>query len=281
MNQINSRQEYRFSILFTYTVLFIFLFISIGPILLTLFTAFRPTSQGSSTPWAIPFPPTFKNFIYTWITGKFSIYFLNSILISSIDSLIMVVIISSAAYILAFFNFKFKKIVQVYFLIGMIVPPASIILPIFLTVRDLGLYNNHLGVILSDIGLAIPIFIFLVYSYMSTIHYGIRESAIVDGASEIIILKDIIIPISKPVLLTTILLEFIWSWNDLLLRLVFLTRDSLRTLTIGLMYFQGTQTRNVFGITSGAIIIMVLPVILFLIFRRKFIQGITSGSVKG
>lgn len=263
-----------------YAVLIAGAILVVAPLVLTVFTAFRPPGQQISAPWVPPIPPTLENFATAWVEGRFSSYFVNSVIISTADSILMVLIAVPAAYVFAFLPFRGRQALLSVFIVGLVVPPVSIILPLFVSIRDLGLYNTRLGVVLADLALALPIFLFMIRSFMVSIPRQLRDSAIIDGASEPQVLVRVMAPIAKPVLVTTLLLEFIWSWNDLLLRLVFLTRDSLRTLTVGLLFFQGTLTRNVHGSTAGAVIMAVPVVILFILFKREFIAGLTSGSLK-
>jgi len=266
--------------LFLYAFLSLTAILIVAPLILTVFTAFRPTDQLNNIPWSPPFPPTLQNFITAWTEGRFGIYFKNSLIISTLDAVFMVLIAVPASYVFAFLPFRGQQAVLSLFIIGLVVPPVSIILPLFISIRDIGLYNSRFGVVLADIALALPIFIFILHSFMRSIPHQLRESALMDGTNEFQLLTRIIAPIAKPVIVTTFLLEFIWSWNDLLLRLVLLTRDELRTLTVGLLFFQGTLTRNVHGSTAAAVIMAIPVIILFFIFKREFITGLTSGSVK-
>lgn len=264
-----------------YLLLALFSVFVITPLLLTVFTAFKDPSVPLNNPWKIPFPPVLKNLGFAWAEGHFGMYLKNSVFISTVDALIMVFLSVTTGYAFAFFRFKASSVLLNYFLLGIIVPPTAIIIPLFVTVRSLGLYNNHFGVVLADIALALPIFIFLMRGFFVTIPKAMRESGRLDGAGELIILMKIILPMAKPAVVTVALLEFIWSWNDLLLRLVFLSRDAYRTMTVGLLFFQGTMTRNVHGITAGTLIMIVIPMVLFAFFRRQFIEGMASGAVKG
>ncbi len=261
--------------------LLILTIVMISPFLLTIFTAFKDPAIPLTTPWLPPFPPTLENISDAWIEGNFGTYFKNSVFISTIDAILMVVIVVLAGYAFSFLKFKGSNSLLNYFLLGIIVPPTAIIIPLFVTIRGLGLYNSHMGVILSDLALAMPVFVFIIRGFMITIPQEIRESGKLDGANEVTILSRLIFPMVKPAVVTIMLLEFIWSWNDLLLRMVFLTKDAMRTMTVGLLFFQGTMTRNVHGLTAGTVIMMVVPTILFMFFRREFMTGMTAGAVKG
>ena len=192
----------------------------------------------------------------------------------------MIAIASLAAYAMVFIEFRGKLVLQVLFLIGLMVPVTAIVLPLFQIVRGFGLVNTHLGVIFADLALAVSVFVFLFSSYFFAVPKELHEAARIDGATEFQIYRRIIMPIATPAVVTTALLEFLWSWNDLLLRLLLLTRDEMRTLSVGLLNFQGTLTRDVTGLSSGTVIMAIPVVLLFLFFQRHFVRGMTAGAVK-
>jgi raffinose/stachyose/melibiose transport system permease protein len=215
-----------------------------------------------------------------WSRRRFNLYFKNSVIISTIDALVMIPVAAMAAYALPFIQFPDRRLLITHFALGLIVPATAIILPLYVTIADLGLVNTRLRVILADVALALPVFILLLLSFLLGLPRDLRDAARVDGAREFRIFWSVMLPLARPAVIMVTLLEFLWSWNDLLLRLVFLTNDSLRTLTVGLLFFQGQQTRNVAGITAAAVIMAVPIVILFLISQRQFIQGLTKGALK-
>ncbi len=254
--------------------------IVVAPLLLAIFTAFRPMSEGNVHPWMPPVHPTLRNFVLAWVDGRFSMYFKNSLIISTIDAVLMVCVALPASYVFAFLPFPGRQAIFSVFILGLIIPTIAILLPLFATILRLGLYNTRFGVVLCDVALALPVFLFINRAFLVSIPGELRDSAQIDGCGELRILTRIMAPIARPVILTTILLEFMWSWNDLLLRLVFLTRDELRTMALGLLYFQGRYTQNIQAQTAAAIIMALPIVVMFLFFRREFIVGLTSGSLK-
>lgn len=252
----------------------------VAPLILTVFTAFKPASQIIGAPWLPPMPPVLDNLKMAWEVGRFNIYLKNTVLISTVDAILMIPIAAAAAYALTFIPFKGRTLVLVLFMAGLMVPPTGIIIPLYVTLRDFGLVNKHLGVILADVSLALPIFVFLIRAFFQGLPKDLQDAAKVDGAGELRTFWSIMLPLAKPVVVTTALLEFLWSWNDLLLRLVFLTTDSLRTLAVGMLFFQGQFTRNVAGITAGAVIMAAPIIVLFIVFQRQFIRGLVQGAVK-
>lgn len=266
-----------------YVLLFVLGIVAIlmmSPLILTIFTSLKPTTDLVQPAWLPPANITFEHYIRVWADGGFSRYFLNTLIISTVDAVVMIIIASLAAYALVFVPFRGKWVVKLLFLIGLMIPVTAIILPLYSIVRSLGLVNTHMGVIFSDLALAVSIFIFMFTSYFVGIPKALHEAARIDGATEFQTYRRVVMPIATPAIVTTALLEFLWSWNDLLLRLLLLPRDEMRTLSVGLLNFQGTMTRDVTGLSAGTVIMAVPVVLLFLFFQRHFVRGMTSGAVK-
>jgi len=261
-------------------VLGIIAILMVSPLILTVFTSLKPTTELVNPAWYPPLDVTIDHYIRVWTEGGFNRYFFNTFVISIIDAAVMIVIASMAAYALVFINFRGKIWIQILFLIGLMIPVTAIILPLYSIIRSIGLVNTHLGVILADLALAVSVFVFMFTSYFVGIPKALHEAARIDGATEFQIYRRVVMPIAVPAVVTTALLEFLWSWNDLLLRLLLLPRDEMRTLSVGLLNFQGTMTRDVTGLSAGTIIMAVPVVVLFLFFQRHFVRGMTQGAVK-
>ncbi len=259
-------------------ILFVF---AVAPLFLTWFTSFKTDQQQLANPYGLPLPPTLDNLREAWTVGRFSIYFKNSVVISIVDVIGMVIISSLAGYAFARLHFPGQKIILYVLLIGLTIPVAAIIIPLYLTMRDFRLLNTYGSVIVADIALAAPIFVFIMRAFFKDLPGELEDAARVDGANEFQIFWQIMLPLARPGLMTVALLEFLWSWNDLLLPLVFLVSDELRTLPVGMLFFQGRFTID-YGLMSAGVLIISLPVtILFLIFQRDFVKGLASGALKG
>lgn len=263
-----------------YMVLAVTSVLVVAPLILTFFSSLKSPDQFLHAPWIPPCPPTFDNFVSAWYKGRFNIYFRNSIIISTADAFLMVFIATTAAYAFSFLRFPGSKILLIVLILGLMAPVTALILPLYAIINSFGLVNTRLAVIAADLALALPFFIFIVRAYFLNIPAELRDAAKVDGASELRIFWNVIFPLAKPMIVVVALLEFLWSWNDLLLRLVFLTKDPLRTLTVGLLFFQGLHTHDPGGSAAAALILAGPVIALFLIFQRQFVQGLTQGAFK-
>jgi raffinose/stachyose/melibiose transport system permease protein len=260
------------------TILFVF---AVAPLILAWFAAFKSGQQALTNPWSPPLPPTLDNLVEAWTVGHFGLYFRNSLIISVADVIAMVVISSLAGYAFARLRFPGQRVILYTLLIGLTIPVAAIIIPLYLTMRDARLLDTYGSVIVADVALAAPIFVFIMRAFFKDLPHELDDAARVDGANEFQIFWQIMLPLAKPGLMTVALLEFLWSWNDLLLPLVFLVTDELRTLPVGMLFFQGRFTID-YGLMSAGVLILSLPVtILFLVFQRDFVKGLASGALKG
>jgi raffinose/stachyose/melibiose transport system permease protein len=266
---------------FLYAYLVLLALFALLPLVLAWFTAFKSGDQLVTNPYGPPLPPTMENLEIAWTVGRFSHYFRNSVIVSVAAVVIMVTVSSLAGYSLARIRFKGRKAVLGLLLFGLTIPVAAIILPLYIIMRDFGLLNTYASVVLSHVALGTPIFTFIMHAFFRGLPKELEDAARVDGCSELRVFWNIMLPLAKPGLLTVAVLEFLWTWNDLLLPLVFLTSDDVRTMPIGMLFFQGRFTVD-FGLMSAGVIIISFPIIiLFLFFQRSFVQGLTGGALKG
>ena len=267
--------------LLVYIPLTILLLFAVAPLVLAWFTAFKSGDQIIQSPFLPPIPPTLDNLIEAWTVGRFGVYFKNSLIISVADVVGMVVISSLGGYAFGRLRFPGQKILLYLLLVGLTIPVAAIIIPLYVTMRDFRLLDSHASVIVADIALAAPIFVFIMRAFFKDLPRELDDAARVDGASEFQIFWQVMLPLARPGLVTVALLEFLWSWNDLLLPLVFLVTDDLRTLPVGILFFQGRFAID-HGLMTAGVLILSLPVtVLFLLFQRDFVKGLASGALKG
>jgi ABC-type glycerol-3-phosphate transport system permease component len=270
-----------FNQILVYTLLIALLLFAVIPLLLAWFTAFKTNQEILFNPYGPPIPPRLDNLINAWTQGRFSVYFQNSFIISFVDVIAMLVIAPLAGYAFGRMRFPGQRVLLIIFLIGLTIPVGAIIIPLYLVMRDFGLINTHGAVIVAHVALAAPIFIFIMRAAFKDLPGELEDAARIDGATEFGIFWHVMLPLVKPALLTVALLEFLWSWNDLLLPLVFLTSDALRTLPVGMLFYRGRFSVD-YGLMSAGVLIISLPVIImFLIFQRSFVKGLTGGALKG
>ncbi len=260
------------------TILFVF---SVAPLLLAWFTAFKSGDQIVMHPFRPPLPPTLDNLVEAWTVGRFGVYFKNSVIISVVNVVAMLVLASLGGYAFGRLRFPGQKILLYTLLIGLTIPVAAIIIPLYVTMRDFRLLDTYASVNVAGISLAAPIFVFIMRAFFKDLPRELDDAARVDGANEFQIFWQVMLPLAWPGLVTVALLEFLWTWNDLLLPLVFLVSDDLRTLPVGILFFQGRFAMDQ-GLMTAGVLTLSLPVtVLFIVFQRDFVKGLASGALKG
>lgn len=264
---------------------YIFLIIScvftIGPMIFLLSLSLRTKPEIiKEGVLSLPSKLHFENYIKAWETGHFSTYFINSIIISLISVVGVVVFATLIAYAMAYYEFKGKKFVNVLILIGLIIPVEIVVIPLFYDMKFIGILGTRAPVYLTHIALNIPFSVFLLQGFVKDIPKSLVESGRIDGAGELTVLRKIIVPVIKPAIVSIVILIFMWTWNDFMLSNIMLRDDNIRTLPLGLSFFKGKFSRNI-PLTSAASTIIMMPVLLvYLIFQKHMIKGLTLGAVK-
>ena len=229
---------------------------------------------------SIPDRLHFENYVTAWKTGHFSTYFSNSIMISVISVVGVVVLATLIAYALVYYDFKGKGLINSLILLGLIIPFEIVIIPLFYNMKFIGLLGTRAPVYLTHIALNIPFSVFHLKGFIKDVPKSLVESARIDGAKEITILWKVIAPIIKPAMVSVVILIFMWTWNDFMLSNIMLRDDRMRTLPLGLSFFKGKYTRDI-PLTSAASTIIMTPVLLvYLVFQKYMIKGLTMGAVK-
>jgi ABC-type glycerol-3-phosphate transport system permease component len=264
-----------------HVVLVLFLLISVMPIIWIVLAALKETSELNQSPFAFPDNITFDNIKEAWVTGKMGHYFFNSIIVAIPRVVVVITLASLAGYAFGKLKFPGRNMLFFFFLFGLMVPIQAMIIPIYYNMQNLNLINTYWALILPHFGLSMPFAIFMMRSFFKELPDELMESARIDGCNEFQIFYKIMLPLMMPAISSLFVFEFIWSWNDFLLPLLFVYDDAYRTLPLGLMYFSGEYTTNQSLVAAGVAISIVPMILVYIIFQRKFIEGMTSGAVKG
>ncbi|MEQ1954499.1 carbohydrate ABC transporter permease [Mesorhizobium sp. CN2-181] len=228
-----------------------------------------------------PEAPTWDNYRKVLFESNIPRYFLNSLVISIGATALALVLAVFASYGFARFNFKGKPLLQSFVLVGQLLPTAAIIVPLFITLRVLGLVNTYWGLILVYMIITLPLSVWMLTSYFKAIPVELEEAAIIDGASRLGCLLRITLPLSLPAIVSVLVYAFVTTWNEFIFALCFATDSSVKTLPIGLAEFS-TEFNTDWGAVMAASVVMTLPIaLLFLSMQRLFIGGLTAGATKG
>lgn len=228
-----------------------------------------------------PSTPTLDNYYKVLFESNIPRYFLNSIIISVGSTGLALLLAIFASYGFARFEFRGKPFLQSFVLVGQLLPTAAIIVPLFITLRVLGLVNTYWGLILVYMIITLPLSVWMLTSYFKAIPVELEEAAIVDGASRLGVLFRITLPLSTPGIVAVLVYAFVTTWNEFIFALCFATDSSVKTLPIGLAEFS-TEFNTDWGAVMAASLVMTLPIaLLFLSMQKLFVGGLTAGATKG
>jgi alpha-glucoside transport system permease protein len=254
-----------------------------------LISSFRNPNEIRGSGWwnviAHPFEAgqwTLGNYIDVLTSAGMGDAFINSLVVTIPATVIPITIAAFAAYAFAWLRFPGKSLLFAVVVALLVVPIQMTLVPLLRLYGDLGLTGNFLGIWLAHTGFGLPLAIYLLYNYISTLPHEIIESAAVDGASPFTTFTRLVLPLSFPALAAFAIFQFLWVWNDLLVALVFLgTGSRTAILTAQLNELVGSRGEDWHLLTSGAFVSMVVPLIVFFALQRYFVRGLLAGSVKG
>jgi raffinose/stachyose/melibiose transport system permease protein len=260
-----------------YNVLFailglIWLAISFYPVLYMLMTSLR-SQNGYLTgiPWLPPVHPTFANYA-TVVQAGFIQFFLNSLIVSVVSVVLITGCAILAAYVIVRAKNKAIRLVFNLFLVGLALPIQAAIIPIYVIITKMGLYDTLLGMILPSIAFGLPLTVLILVNFVRDIPSELYESMGLDGATDFQLLRTLVLPLSLPALISVSIYDFIQAWNNFLFPLVLTQSSNVRVMPLAIVSFQGQYTMNV-PVTMAAVILSALPLILAYIFGRRYLLG--------
>jgi ABC-type glycerol-3-phosphate transport system permease component len=228
-----------------------------------------------------PEAPTLEHYRRVLFASNVPRYFLNSVVISVGSTVLAIVLAVFAAYGFARFRFRGRATALTAVLASQLLPTAAVIVPLFLTLRLLGLVNTYLGLILVYTILTLPLSVWMLTSYFRAVPVELEEAAIIDGASRLSVLFRITLPLSVPGVVAVLVYAFVTTWNEFIFALVLAQDSRVKTLPIGIAEFAGEFTTD-WGAVMAASLLMTLPIaVLFFALQRLFVSGLMAGAVKG
>ncbi|MFU7517124.1 carbohydrate ABC transporter permease [Clostridium sp. HCS.1] len=271
-----------FKVFFIISLIIVGLFVLL-PLYWIIITALKPANEAFSVnPSLFPKSITFDNFKQVITDERILIYLRNSLFVSFLSSFITTVLCTYAGYSFSKFNYKGKKSLIMLVMTAQMFPFAVLLLTIYTVMRNLNLLDNYISLILSFVTFTLPMGTLTLKSYFDEIPDSLIESGNIDGASRMTIMHKIIFPLVVPGVISTAIYGFVWSWNDLLYSLTLVTSATKRTLAPGLsLTYMGEFQNNWSNMMAASIFVSIPVALIFIFLQRYFIQGITSGSVKG
>jgi N-acetylglucosamine transport system permease protein len=281
--------------IFIYVALITLVISIIVPVAWVFMASIKQNSEFYSNPWALPAGFYWQNFVDAWNTAKMGEYMMNSVVVTALALLILLLVALPAAYCLARFEFRGRKFLNMAFMAGLFINVNYIVVPIFLMLRDgdtwakkifgSGIFLNNLIVLaIVYAATALPFTIYLLSGYFVTLPHDYEEAAYIDGASYSKAMWQIIFPMARPSIITVILFNFLSFWNEYIISMTLMSSaNGSKTLPVGLLnLMQAQQSAAQYGIMYAGLVIVMLPtLILYICVQSKLTQGMTVGGVKG
>jgi ABC-type glycerol-3-phosphate transport system permease component len=261
-------------------VLLLFALLAIYPVYYMIVTAFKDHETWLHNQFGLPIPFTLVNVAQALDQGRLLLWLRNSLVVTVASILISTAVSALAAYAIARMRFRGRDAFLNSMIILMVIPPAVIILPLFVLMVQINQINTLQGLVLIYVGMLIPFSVYLLVSFFRGLPSELFDAAAIDGCSNFGTLWRIVVPLSSPAFVTLIVVNALWVWNELLIALVFLQSEELKTLMPGLTLFRGHFQVNEPLIMAGTLIATLPMIILYLFGQRFFIEGLVAGAVK-
>ena len=240
----------------------------------------RSESDLFNGPLSLPWPIETANYVRVWTESGFSTFFWNSLKISAVVTILVLLTAPLAGYAFAKMRFRGREALFALFLAGLVVPAPSVIVALYGNLQAMGLIDTHIGVILPQAALLMPFSVFMMRTVMQEVPDELIEASTMDGATPLYGFLTVVVPLARPGLMSLTLIVFLFSWQEYLLPLVVLQTETLKTITVGAASLQGRYGVDYGGIAAAGLIAFAPLVVLFLAMQRSFVRGLSAGAVK-
>nr|WP_315226173.1 carbohydrate ABC transporter permease [uncultured Albidiferax sp.] len=251
------------------------------PLALAFLSAFKSTTEIINEPFGLPASLSLANFTEVWRSGHFDIYFRNSVIVTLGSEILILGCSALGGYALGRYKFQGSALVYTLFLIGLMIPAKLLLVPLFIQLKAMHLIDSLTGLILVYAAGGVPAGVFIMTGFFRALPSALEAAARMDGASEWIIFRKIMLPLVRPQLAIVAIYTAIPIWNDFLLPIVFISTPELKTVPQGLSVFFGENTVNLGALFAGLSLSALPLVLVYLALSEQFIKGMTAGAVKG
>ena len=264
-----------------YLILSLFVVLIFMPLVVAVFGALKTRGEMYSRPYTPPIPPYWDNYIKILNQESFWIMLRNSLVVMVAATAGVLLACSLAAFVFARLEFRGKSWIFNFLTLGLMFPINVAILPVYLVLRQIGLINNLWGIIIVQLAFQLSGNILILRGFFTSVPVELQDAAAIDGCSTFGFFWRILLPLTRPALSAVAALTMIASWNDLLVPLVVIDKDTLWTLPLGIMQFQGQYGQDL-ALVAAFVTLSAVPAIIFYIFaERQIVSGLTAGALKG
>jgi ABC-type glycerol-3-phosphate transport system permease component len=249
------------------------------PAIWMIYSAFKTNREIFRTPYALPEAWQWQNLTKAWDDGGLGDLYLNSIIVTVAAVILCACAATLAAYSFARLEFPGRRLLYRMFLIGLLLPPPAVAIALFTQLRDMGLLNTLWALIFANAAWSLSITLYLMTGYFRTLKREMEEAARLEGANTFQVFWSVILPLVKPAVITTAILNTINIWNELMFALLFISDDARRTLPAGIVRFSGFHSTN-YALVFAALTITTVPIMIFyFVSQRHVIRGLTAARV--
>ncbi len=250
------------------------------PIFMMVMSGFKTNAEIFGAPFALPNSFNLDNYAVIWNTTDVPRYLLNSTIVTVISVIVLLVTGTMAAYAISRYKFRGSIMVSLFFLAGLMLPLRLAIIPLFVQLKAMGLVDNLFGLIFIYTAMSLPSTVFILTGFLRSLPSELEDSARVDGASELRIMVQIMVPLITPAMVIAGIYNAVPIWNDFFFPLIFIQTPENKTLAQGLTSFFGEYSVN-FGVLYAGLTLAALPVVaVFIMQSKRFIAGMTAGAIK-
>lgn len=267
-------------VIFKQIIMAITAILALYPVVWLISIAFKDKSQYLANKFFFSWPLQLTSFESALKGGRFFLWFINSAVMTVGSVILCTIIAVFAAYAFAKMRFKGQDFIMNILIALMVIPVVVLIVPLFILYTQTKLMATYPGMIIIYAAVCLPFSVYLLTNFFQTIPHEIIEAGIIDGCSSFTILTKVLMPLSGPPVTTLIIVNALWIWNEILLALVFLPKDNLRTLMVGITVFKSKYNLEIPTTMAGLLLTTIPMVVLYIVFQKFFIRGLTAGSIK-
>lgn len=264
-------------------VIFLICVIEIYPLFWMLTASLKQQSEWSEYPaYALNKGFYIQNYIDAWTRGNMATFFKNSLITTLVSLVFIVIFATTVGFAVTKMQWKHREKVAAFFRLGIMIPVATALIPLFQIYSKANLLNTRTCLILTYIAFGLSLSIYLVQGYLRSFPDDIMEAAVIDGCGIYRMMWHIVVPLMKNAIVTVLVLQFFFKWNDLLFSMTFISDSSLKTVQTGLLYFSDEFGGKNWGAIFASVSMSVFPMlILYTALNKKIMEGMTAGAVKG
>lgn len=255
--------------------------ISIGPLFWIVMSSFKSNKEILASAFGLPSSFGFSGYAVALDMAPIFLFYGNSILISAVSTILNVIVVSMAAYVLARYRFKGSTFLLLLLSASMLIPTSALLMPIYRIMTGIKLFDTRTGLILVYAALGLPTSLFVFKSYFQGIPKELEEAAYIDGAGFYRTFFTIVFPLAKSGLATGAILQFLMSWNEFMFALILTKRTNIRTLPLALNYFTSQFSFNYTAMFAALTMVILPSIVIYVLLQEQVTESMVTGSIKG